>query len=126
MDSAAAGESVAIIVNQTPFYGESGGQVGDSGTISSDTGLKAVVTDTSKQLGRVFVHNAEIQEGGIKVGDSVKLAIDTTRRAAIRANHSATHLLHEALRQRLGTHVAQKGSMVAPNACASTSRSRSA
>ncbi len=114
VDSAAAGESVAIIVNQTPFYGESGGQVGDSGTISSDTGLKAVVTDTSKQLGRVFVHNAEIQEGGIKVGDSVKLAIDTTRRAAIRANHSATHLLHEALRQRLGTHVAQKGSLVAP------------
>jgi len=114
VDSAAAGESVAIIVNQTPFYGESGGQVGDTGTISSDAGLKAVVTDTSKQLGRVFVHNAEIQEGGIKVGDSVKLAIDTTRRAAIRANHSATHLLHEALRQRLGTHVAQKGSMVAP------------
>jgi alanyl-tRNA synthetase len=114
VESAAAGESVAIIVNQTPFYGESGGQVGDSGTISSDTGLKAVVTDTSKQLGRVFVHNAEIQEGGIKVGDSVRLTIDTTRRAAIRANHSATHLLHEALRQRLGTHVAQKGSLVAP------------
>lgn len=114
VDSAAAGDTVSVIVNQTPFYGESGGQVGDSGTISSDTGLKAVVTDTSKQLGRVFVHNAEIQEGGIKVGDSVKLAIDTARRAAIRANHSATHLLHEALRQRLGTHVAQKGSMVAP------------
>lgn len=114
VDSAAAGDTVSIIVNQTPFYGESGGQVGDSGTISSDTGLKAVVTDTSKQLGRVFVHHAEIQEGGIKVGDSVKLAIDTTRRAAIRANHSATHLLHEALRQRLGTHVAQRGSLVAP------------
>ncbi len=114
VDSAALAIAVSIIVNQTPFYGESGGQVGDSGTIASDTGLKAVVTDTSKQLGRVFVHNAEIQEGGIKVGDSVKLAIDTTRRAAIRANHSATHLLHEALRQRLGTHVAQKGSLVAP------------
>ncbi|MET4897282.1 alanine--tRNA ligase [Sphingomonadaceae bacterium jetA1] len=114
VDSAAAGENVAIIVNQTPFYGESGGQVGDSGTISGDAGLKAIVTDTSKQLGRVFVHNAQVQEGGIKVGDSVRLMIDTARRAAIRANHSATHLLHEALRQRLGTHVAQKGSLVAP------------
>ena len=114
VDSAAAGDTVSVIVNQTPFYGESGGQVGDSGTISSDTGLKAVVTDTSKQLGRVFVHNAEIQEGGIKVGDSVKLAIDTARRAAIRANHSATHLLHEALRQVLGDHIAQRGSLVAP------------
>ena len=114
VDSANAGDSVAIIVNQTPFYGESGGQVGDSGTISTDTGLRASVTETSKQLGRVFVHHAVIEAGSIKVGDAVKLQIDVTRRAAIRANHSATHLLHEALRQRLGTHVAQKGSLVAP------------
>jgi alanyl-tRNA synthetase len=114
VDHATAGETVAIVVNQTPFYAESGGQVGDAGTITSDAGLSATVTDTSKQLGRLFVHHAQVEAGEIKVGDPVKLAIDVKRRAAIRANHSATHLLHEALRQRLGTHVAQKGSMVAP------------
>jgi len=114
VDHATAGETVAIVVNQTPFYAESGGQVGDAGTISSDGGLRAIVTDTSKQLGRLFVHHAQVEAGEIRVGDPVKLAIDVGRRAAIRANHSATHLLHEALRQRLGTHVAQKGSMVAP------------
>ena len=115
VDGAGAGDSVAIVVNQTPFYGESGGQVGDAGVITGDTGLHAVVSDTSKQLGRIFVHQARIEAGEIKVGDPVRLAIDTTRRTAIRANHSATHLLHEALRQRLGTHVAQKGSLVAPD-----------
>ncbi len=114
VQSAAAGDSVAIIVNQTPFYGESGGQVGDTGTISTDAGLRAAVSETSKQLGRVFVHHAVVETGAIKVGDAVKLQIDVARRAQIRANHSATHLLHEALRQRLGTHVAQKGSLVAP------------
>ncbi|WP_137898780.1 alanine--tRNA ligase [Sphingomonas sp. 2SG] len=114
VDQAAAGDTVAVIVNQTPFYGESGGQVGDSGTITTDGGLRAVVTETSKQLGRVFVHHAVIEGGAIKVGDAVRLQIDVARRAQIRANHSATHLLHEALRQRLGTHVAQKGSLVAP------------
>ncbi|MBJ6121195.1 alanine--tRNA ligase [Sphingomonas mollis] len=114
VDHATAGDTVAIVVNQTPFYGESGGQVGDHGTIASDAGLRAIVTDTSKQLGRIFVHHAQVEAGEIKVGDPVKLAIDVQRRAAIRANHSATHLLHEALRQRLGTHVAQKGSLVAP------------
>ncbi len=114
VESAAAGDSVAIIVNQTPFYGESGGQVGDTGTISTDAGLRAQVSETSKQLGRIFVHHATIEAGEIKVGDAVKLQIDVARRAQIRANHSATHLLHEALRQRLGTHVAQKGSLVAP------------
>ncbi len=114
VDHATAGETVAIVVNQTPFYAESGGQVGDAGTISADGGLRATVTDTSKQLGRLFVHHAQVETGEIRVGDPVKLAIDVGRRAAIRANHSATHLLHEALRQRLGTHVAQKGSMVAP------------
>ena len=115
VDSANAGERVDIIVNQTPFYGESGGQVGDAGTISTDAGLRITVEDTSKQLGRVFVHHGVIGAGSIKVGDPVKLQIDVARRAQIRANHSATHLLHEALRQRLGTHVAQKGSLVAPD-----------
>ena len=113
VDRAEAGDSVDVIVNQTPFYAESGGQVGDAGTLSGDD-LAATVTDTSKQLGRLWVHHATIETGALKVGDPVKLAIDVARRAAIRANHSATHLLHEALRQRLGTHVAQKGSLVAP------------
>ncbi|THG41396.1 alanine--tRNA ligase [Sphingomonas olei] len=115
VEKAAAGDQVDVIVNQTPFYAESGGQVGDAGTISSDAGLAAEVTDTSKQLGKLWVHHATLSAGEIKVGDTVKLAIDVARRAAIRANHSATHLLHEALRQRLGTHVAQKGSLVAPD-----------
>ncbi len=114
VDFATAGDSVAIVVNQTPFYGESGGQVGDAGQISNEAGLHATVSDTSKQLGRIFVHNATIDSGEIKVGDPVKLQIDVARRAQIRANHSATHLLHEALRERLGKHVAQKGSLVAP------------
>ncbi|KQN07757.1 alanine--tRNA ligase [Sphingomonas aurantiaca] len=112
---ATTGDTVSIVVNQTPFYGESGGQVGDTGHISTDTGLRATVTETSKQLGRVFVHHAIVDAGGIKVGESVKLQIDVARRAQIRANHSATHLLHEALRERLGKHVAQKGSLVAPD-----------
>ncbi|MEH3099487.1 alanine--tRNA ligase [Sphingomonas adhaesiva] len=112
--SARAGEQVDVIVNQTPFYGESGGQVGDAGRIASDAGLAAEVSDTSKQLGKLWVHHARIDAGEIKVGDTVTLAIDVARRAAIRANHSATHLLHEALRQKLGGHVAQKGSLVAP------------
>ncbi|TXC70870.1 alanine--tRNA ligase [Sphingomonas ginsenosidivorax] len=114
VDTATAGDNVSIVVNQTPFYGESGGQVGDAGQISNDAGLRATVSDTSKQLGRVFVHNATIDAGEIKIGDPVKLQIDVARRAQIRANHSATHLLHEALRERLGKHVAQKGSLVAP------------
>ncbi|MBN8840917.1 MAG: alanine--tRNA ligase [Sphingomonadales bacterium] len=115
VDRAGAGDAVEIIVNQTPFYGESGGQVGDSGAISGEHGFAATVSDTSKPLGKLFVHHATVDAGEVKVGDPVKLAIDVTRRDAIRANHSATHLLHEALRQRLGTHVAQKGSLVAPD-----------
>ena len=115
VDRAGAGDAVEIIVNQTPFYGESGGQVGDSGTITGDHGFAASVSDTSKPLGKLFVHHAKVDAGEVKVGDPVKLAIDVARRDAIRANHSATHLLHEALRQRLGNHVAQKGSLVAPD-----------
>ena len=115
VEQAGAGEQVDVIVNQTPFYGESGGQVGDAGTLSGDVGLSAAVEDTSKQLGKLFVHHTRIDTGALKVGDTVRLAIDAERRDAIRANHSATHLLHEALRTRLGTHVAQKGSLVAPD-----------
>ncbi|UZK69933.1 alanine--tRNA ligase [Sphingomonas sp. S1-29] len=113
VDRAGPGDSVELIVNQTPFYGESGGQVGDAGTVAGD-GMVATITDTRKYLGRVFAHQATITAGEIAIGDAVHLTVDHARRAAIRANHSATHLLHEALRQTLGKHVAQKGSMVAP------------
>ena len=111
VDSVKAGEQVGIIVNQSPFYAESGGQVGDTGTISTAEGFAAGVTDTAKKLGKLWVHNAIVEKGTLKTGDAVELKIDTTRRNAIRANHSATHLLHEALRRRLGSHVAQKGSL---------------
>ena len=113
VESAAAGEEVVILTNQTPFYAESGGQQGDSGTISGDKGLLARVSDTSKPLGRLHAHRATIESGTVAVGDSVHLAIDAERRAQIRANHSATHLLHAALRHRLGNHISQKGSLVA-------------
>ncbi|AYG66423.1 MULTISPECIES: alanine--tRNA ligase [unclassified Rhizobium] len=113
VDSASAGEKVQIIVNQTPFYGESGGQMGDTGAISGDNG-KLTVGDTQKKGEGLFVHLAEVSEGTIKVGDAVVLTVDHARRSRLRANHSATHLLHEALREVLGTHVAQKGSLVAP------------
>ncbi|MGV3512647.1 MAG: alanine--tRNA ligase [Novosphingobium sp.] len=113
VDSADAGDDVTVIVNQTPFYGESGGQTGDAGSITGADGLKLVVSDTAKPLGRLHAHNAKVEAGSIKVGDVVKLDIDVERRDAIRANHSATHLLHAALRNRLGGHVTQKGSLVA-------------
>jgi alanyl-tRNA synthetase len=113
VDSAAAGDKVQIIVNQTPFYGESGGQMGDTGVISSDHG-KLAVSDTQKKGEGLFVHSSEVSEGKITVGDAVVLTVDHNRRSRLRANHSATHLLHEALREVLGTHVAQKGSLVAP------------
>jgi alanyl-tRNA synthetase len=112
---AGEGEAVLVVTNQTPFYAESGGQVGDTGEIAGDAGLRARVTDTSKQLGRLHVHHAVVEAGRVAVGDPVKLRIDGGRRSAIRANHSATHLLHAALRERLGKHVAQKGSLVAPD-----------
>ena len=113
VDRAVAGESVMIVTNQTPFYGESGGQMGDAGTIKSSDGLIAIVDDTSKPLGRLHAHQARIIEGAIMVGQDVHLTIDGDRRNRIRANHSATHLLHSALRHRLGGHVTQKGSLVA-------------
>jgi alanyl-tRNA synthetase len=113
-DFAAEGEDVAIIVNQTPFYGESGGQQGDAGVISGD-GFRAEVRDTLKKADGVFVHYARIVSGSLKVGAAAELVVDRRRRAGLRANHSATHLLHEAMRHVLGTHVAQKGSLVAPD-----------
>ena len=116
VDSAKAGDAVTVIVNQTPFYGESGGQTGDSGVIAGADGLTIAVTDTAKPLGRLHAHNGTIQGGAIKVGDVVRLDIDVAHRDAIRANHSATHLVHAALRNRLGAHVTQKGSLVADEA----------
>jgi len=114
VESAAAGETVEVIVNQTPFYGESGGQVGDTGTIAGPDG-RLEVADTQKKLGDLHVHSARVVEGTLRVGDAVHLEIDAARRARLRAHHSATHLLHEALRRRLGAHVTQKGSLVAPD-----------
>ncbi|MFN3954504.1 MAG: alanine--tRNA ligase [Pararhodobacter sp.] len=104
-----ASGAVQLVVNQTPFYAESGGQVGDAGFIRWDGGL-AEVRDTRK-MGGVFVHVGEIREGTLRIGQPVKLELAHARRQAIRANHSATHLLHEALRRALGEHVAQKGSL---------------
>ena len=110
-----AGEEAQIVLNQTPFYGESGGQAGDQGVIRGAKGALFRVVDTQKKLGDLFVHTGVVEKGSFKAGDAVELEVDHTRRTATRANHSATHLLHEALRQVLGTHVAQKGSLVAPD-----------
>jgi alanyl-tRNA synthetase len=114
VSSASAGQTVQVVVSQTPFYGESGGQMGDAGIISSDHG-KLDVNDTQKKGEGLLVHTATVTEGAINVGDEVALNVDHARRSRLRANHSATHLLHEALREVLGTHVAQKGSLVAPD-----------
>ncbi len=113
MQSAKAGEQVVVLTNQTPFYGESGGQVGDAGVITGGAGLKIAVSDTSKPLGRLHAMHGKVESGTIAVGDTVRLEVDVARRDAIRANHSATHLLHAALRNHLGQHVTQKGSLVA-------------
>ncbi|MCC6776341.1 MAG: alanine--tRNA ligase, partial [Hyphomicrobiales bacterium] len=108
------GETGAVIVNQTPFYGESGGQVGDTGVMTAD-GVRFRVTGTEKKAGDLFVHLGVVEEGRLKPELALQLDVDHARRSAIRSNHSATHLLHEALRQGLGDHVAQKGSLVAPD-----------
>jgi alanyl-tRNA synthetase len=108
------GESGAVVMNQTPFYAESGGQVGDTGEMRRE-GVRVTVTDTQKKAGDMFAHLVKVEDGAIKVGDPLLLDVDHARRSAIRQNHSATHLLHEALRQVLGDHVAQKGSLVAPD-----------
>jgi alanyl-tRNA synthetase len=109
-----AGETGAVVLNQTPFYGESGGQVGDTGTMTAD-GVRFAVADTQKEAGDLLVHHGKVEQGTLKPGMALSLAVDHARRGAIRRNHSATHLLHEALRQVLGDHVAQKGSLVAPD-----------
>ena len=115
VDSLKAGDEAALVLNQTPFYGESGGQVGDQGVIKGPNGGLLCVTDTQKKLGDLFVHIGRVEKGAFKPGDAVELVVDHPGRSAIRANHSATHLVHEALRQVLGDHVAQKGSLVAPD-----------
>ncbi|THD74948.1 alanine--tRNA ligase [Thalassobius vesicularis] len=113
VDKAVKGDSIQIAVNQTPFYGESGGQVGDTGTLKTETGVAKII-DTKKAAG-VFIHFAEVTEGEIARNAGAMLEVDHARRGAIRANHSATHLLHEALRETLGDHVAQRGSLNAPD-----------
>ena len=110
----AQGQSGQIVLNQTPFYAESGGQVGDEGMIRTADGARFRVTSTTKRLGDLFIHAGVLEHGVLKAGDAVELEVDHTRRSATRMHHSATHLLHEALRRVLGTHVAQKGSLVEP------------
>jgi alanyl-tRNA synthetase len=113
VDEAEAGAKVAVVTNQTPFYGESGGQIGDTGVMFSAAGSEITITDTRKELGAVHVHLGEITRGRVAPGDVFEMRVDGDRRNDLRAHHSATHLLHEALRQLLGDHVTQKGSMVA-------------
>ena len=115
VDRGKAGESVRILTNQTPFYGEGGGQVGDTGAIFSGKGAEGEVVDTEKKLGNLHVHVVKISRGEFAPGDAVELRVDAERRRATRANHSATHLLHAALKHVLGPHVAQKGSLVSPD-----------
>ncbi len=112
VEQATEGQSVSIVTNQTPFYGESGGQMGDVGVVKSEAS-SVTIEDTLKKLGALHVHVGKVTQGTLTVGDAVSLEVEQGRRAALRGNHSATHLLHEALRRRLGDHVTQKGSMVA-------------
>jgi alanyl-tRNA synthetase len=109
------GETVMILLNQTPFYGESGGQVGDAGKLTSLKGFEGEVEDTSKPLGKLHALRTRVVSGSVSVGETLHQSADAARRAATRANHSATHLLHAALRNVLGSHVTQKGSLVAPD-----------
>ncbi len=109
------GDEASLVVNQTPFYGESGGQVGDQGIIRGADGAMFEVTDTQKKLGDLFVHSGKVSAGTFQLADAVELEVDHERRSATRSNHSATHLIHEALREVLGDHVAQKGSLVSPD-----------
>ncbi|WP_315770665.1 MULTISPECIES: alanine--tRNA ligase [unclassified Bradyrhizobium] len=114
VESLKSGESGVIVLNQTPFYGESGGQVGDTGLMTSD-GVRVRITDTQKKAGDLFAHIGTVEQGTLKLGSALQLDVDHSRRSAIRANHSATHILHEALRQVLGDHIAQRGSLVSPD-----------
>src|ERR1700737_2078087 len=112
---AVAGDDIGVIVNQTPFYAESGGQMGDSGVIFSPNSAELAVRDTVKKAGDLHVQLGTLTHGSLRVGEAVELRGDGARRRLLRANHSVTHLLHQALRQRLGEHVTQKGSLVAPD-----------
>ncbi len=112
---ASKGQKVDLVFNQSPFYAEMGGQIGDSGQVVFENGAVAQVSSVSKKADGLFVHHAELKEGAIKTGDAGRLEVDAERRADICRNHSATHLLHESLRQVLGEHVAQKGSLVSEN-----------
>jgi len=114
VQQADAGAEVALVLNQTPFYGESGGQMGDTGRIATAGGAVIEVRDTQKKLNAVHVHLGRVADGRVTVGDLVQLQVDGARRTALRANHSATHILHAALRRKLGDHVSQKGSLVSP------------
>ncbi len=114
VDRLKAGDKGFVVLNQTPFYAESGGQVGDTGVMHAP-GARLRVENTAKKVGDLFVHEVSVEEGEIAIGAALQLEVEGERRAAIRANHSATHLLHEALREVLGDHVAQKGSLVAPD-----------
>jgi alanyl-tRNA synthetase len=113
--NAEVGETVDVLLNQTPFYGESGGQIGDTGKLNSLKGFAGEVEDTSKPLGKLHVLRTKVVAGELSVGEALHQKVDSERRSRIRANHSATHLLHAALRRRLGSHVSQKGSLVAPD-----------
>ena len=113
IETARAGDEVEIITNQTPFYGESGGQVGDQGFIQTSN-CKIAITDTQKKMGDLFIHIGKVEKGSVKTGESVNLLIDVKKRNNLKANHSATHLLHESLRRILGKHVMQKGSLISP------------
>ena len=113
VEDAEDGAEVALVLNQTPFYGESGGQEGDTGTITKEGGATVTITETKKKLGDLHVHLGTLFGGSLKVGDDVQLEVDHDRRSALRAHHSATHLLHAALRNELGDHITQKGSLVA-------------
>ena len=113
-DKLTAGQTGFVILNQTPFYGESGGQVGDTGVMKA-AGVRLKVTETQKKADGLFIHAVTVEEGTVTVGLGVELVVDHSRRSHIRSNHSATHLLHEALREVLGSHVAQKGSLVTPD-----------
>ncbi len=110
---AEAGADISVVVNQTPFYAESGGQMGDAGAMFTVRGTEIAIADTAKHAGDLHVHVGKVTRGSVKLGDVVELRVDGERRAGLRGNHSATHLLHEALRRRLGEHVTQKGSLVA-------------
>lgn len=114
VDSACTGEDVLVVANQTPFYGESGGQMGDTGSLIAGD-LSVTVTDTMKKVGALHVHVCRVETGELKVGQPLDMKIDGLRRRQLRANHSATHVLHEVLRRQLGDHVSQKGSLVAPD-----------